>query len=479
MPIVDELCFAPATRLVSLLRTREVSSTELVAAFFERIETLNHRVNAIVTLVEERALEEAEESDRRLGRIGEARPLEGLPITIKDHIAAAGVRATDGMKIHEHHVCDRDAPVVERLRAAGAIVIAKTNLPEMAMDYDCDNPVFGATRNPWNLERVPGGSSGGEAAALACGFSAMGMGSDIGGSIRVPSHFCGTVGLKPGWGTVPPNGVMVGPVHEFTPLTPQWVEMGVVGPMARFVDDLTLAYNLVRGPHASSPHTAPSSQARPEQVDLKRLRCAFFTGGGLIPVAPEIRTAVESAARALDKIGVPVEQKMPPIAGVAALWINYLTADGNQPLHDALGENVKLSRERLRMLFAPATDIATSAFFKLAVERDTFRAALAGFMERYPVIVCPVFCTTAFPHGALSVEVEGQTYPLYSAGWPSTWVNLAGLPAAVVPAGRDREGLPIGVQIVGRAFEEETVLAVARALESELGGYQRPPIQLA
>jgi amidase len=477
MPIVDELCFAPASRLVSLLRAREVSSTELVAAFFERIETLNHKVNAVVTLVEERALEEAEEADRRLAQSRDTRPIEGLPISIKDHIVTAGVRSTNGMKTLEHHVPTRDAPAVERLRAAGAIVIAKTNLPEMAMDYDCDNPVFGATRNPWNLDRVPGGSSGGEAAALACGFSALGLGSDIGGSIRVPSHFCGVVGLKPGWGTVPPNGAMVGPIPEFTPMAPPWIEMAVLGPMARFVDDLTLAYNLVRGPHPSSPHTAPSTQARPEQVDLKRLRCAFFTSGGPMPVAPEIRTAVESAARAVNKIGAPVDQKTPPIADAAALWIRYLTPDGNKPLLAMLGDNLELSRERLRLLFPPMPDIGASGFFAAAVERDAFRAELAIFMERHPVIICPVFCTTAFAQGGLAVEVEGQTYPVHSAGWPSTWVNLAGLPAAVVPAGRDREGLPIGVQIVGRAFEEETVLAVARALESELGGYQRPPIQ--
>ncbi len=473
---MDELCFASASRLVNLLRTREVSSAELVAAFFERIETLNHKVNAVVTLVEERALEEAEESDRKLAQTPQGRPLEGLPITIKDHIATAGVRSTNGMKLLEHHVPNRDAPVVERLRAAGAIVIAKTNVPEMSMDYDCDNPVFGATRNPWNLDRVPGGSSGGEAAALAAGFSPLGMGSDIGGSIRVPAHFCGVVGLKPGWGTVPPNGAMVGPIPEFTPLAPPWIEMAVVGPLARFVDDLTLAYNLVRGAHPSSPHTAPSSEARPETVDLKRLRCAFFTSGGPMPVAPEIRAAVQGAARALNKIGVPVDEKTPPIADAAGLWMQYLTADGNRPLLAALGENAKLSRERLRLLFPPVTDMAASEFFAVSVTRDAFRAELANFMERYRVILCPAFCTTAFAQGGLAVEVEGQTWPVYTAGWPSTWVNLAGLPAAVVPAGRDRDGLPIGVQIVGRAFEEETVLAVARALESELGGFQRPPL---
>ncbi|MGH7249238.1 MAG: amidase, partial [Pseudomonadota bacterium] len=225
MPSNNELFFAPAHRLAAMLRGRQLSSTEMVSAFLERIEALNPKLNAIVTLVEERAIKEAAESDRRLAGKGEARPLEGLPITIKDSIFAAGARATDGMKIFEHFVPDHDAPTVARLRAAGAIMIAKTNLPEMAMDYDCDNPVFGATSNPWNLKRVPGGSSGGEAAALAAGLSPLGLGSDYGGSIRVPSHFCGTVGLKPSWGTIPGSGHMPGMLPP-----PPVAHMATIGP---------------------------------------------------------------------------------------------------------------------------------------------------------------------------------------------------------------------------------------------------------
>src|SRR5689334_4314796 len=177
MPFAEDLFFAPATTLNAMLRKRDVSSAEMVSAFIERIESTNKPLNAVITLVEERAATEAEESDRRLGGKGEIRPLEGLPITIKDSIITAGVRSTWGMKAFEHHVAATDAPTVERLRAAGAIVIGKTNTPEMTMDYDCDNPLFGQTNNPWNHARVPGGSSGGEAAALATGMSALGMGS--------------------------------------------------------------------------------------------------------------------------------------------------------------------------------------------------------------------------------------------------------------------------------------------------------------
>jgi amidase len=238
-----------------------------------------------VTLVEERAIEEAEASGKRLAKKGEARPLEGLPITIKDSIITAGVRSTWGMKIFEHRVATTDAPTVARLRTAGAIVIAKTNAPEMTIDYDCDNPVFGATNNPWNHARVPGRSSGGEAAALAAGISPLGMGSDYGGSIRVPSHFCRVAGLKPSWGTIPASS------HMSPGLPPPPVaHMSTIGPMARYVDDLTMAYNIVKGPHPSALYTAPTPQAHPERVAVKKIRVGFFTAASQVPVCARSAT---------------------------------------------------------------------------------------------------------------------------------------------------------------------------------------------
>jgi amidase len=249
MAFSDDLLFAPAHRLVAMLKAKEVSSVELVDACIERIESANRGLNAIVTLVEERAAREAEASDRRLAAGTEVRPLEGLPITIKDSIITAGVRSTWGTKMFEHHVATYDAPTVARLRAAGAIVICKSNTPEMTLDYDCENPLFGATNNPWDHSRVPGGSSGGEAVALAVGMAPLGMGSDYGGSIRVPSHFCGVAGLKPSWGTIPLSGHMSpGPASP-----PPIAHMATIGPMARYVDDLILAYNIVKGPHPSWP----------------------------------------------------------------------------------------------------------------------------------------------------------------------------------------------------------------------------------
>ena len=474
MAFSDELFFVPAGRLVAMLKAREVSAAELTEQFYKRIDALNPKLNAVCTFVRERAAKEAADSDQRLARKGQARPLEGLPVTIKDSIITEGVRSTWGMKVFEDYVSDTDAPTVARLRAAGAIVIAKTNTPEMTLDYDCDNPLFGSTKNPWNLGYVPGGSSGGEAAAIAAGMSPMGLGSDYGGSIRLPAHFCGIAGLKPSWGTIPVSGHMSpGPAAP-----PPISHMATIGPMARYVDDLTVAYNIVKGAHWSAPYTAPTPDAHPERVDVKKLRCAFFTaGGGEVPVARDIRAATERAAKALAKLGVTVEEAQPPIQEAAKLWMAYAMADGGTLLRSTMGDKINLSRERLRNgLLAGAEAKSAAEFFITSIMRDTFRVELAKFMERYPILICPPFCSTAFMEGKQTVDVDGQEYPLFAANWPVLFGNCAGLPGVVVPAGRDAKGLPTGVQVVGRAFAEEEVLAVAKVLEQELGGFQRPPL---
>jgi amidase len=222
-------------------------------------------------------------------------------------------------------------------------------------------------------------------------------------------------------------------------------------------------------------------------LDVKKLRCALFTDDGGVPVSSEIRAAVEQAGKALQKAGVEVEQVTPPIQRAAELWWLYAMADGGQPLNKAMGDKVNLSRPRLRQfLFQPQPSKSAAEFFGIAIQRDMFRIELAKFMERYQIIIGAPFCVTAFEHGALEVDIDGSKYPLLveqrpeglviGANWPALWVNCAGLPGAVVSAGRGKDGLPIGVQVVGRAFGEESVLAIAKALERELGGFQRPPL---
>jgi amidase len=476
MGIDNELCFMTASRLLDLLGRREVSSTELVRMFIERCRALNPRLNAVVTLAEERALAEAAESDRRRARGEPLRALEGLPFTVKDTLATAGVRSTAGTRKLADYIPERDAATVAHLRAAGAILIGKSNVPELGGDIDCDNPVFGPASNPWDLSRTPGGSSGGEGAAVAAGLNAFGLGSDTGGSVRIPSHFCGVAGLKPGWATVsrsghlPPESATSPPLHN----------VATVGPLARSVDDLTLVYNVIKGPTWDSPNTVPSADAHPEQVRLRELRCAFFSDlKGEPPPEPDIKEAAVRAARILSKLGIPVDEITPPIGEASKANRGYYGADGRRLNLEWYGADLEYCRPRLLKFMIASLPAETTAadFFKASMRRDELRCELARWMERYPIILTVPCCITAFRHDAGDdIEVGGARWNRLAAIWPTTWPSFYGLPAAVVPAGLDRNGLPLGVQVIGRAFEEETVLAVVGALEQELGGFRPPPL---
>ncbi len=476
MDLHQELCYATAGQLLDLLKRREVSSTELARMFIDRCRALNPRLNAVVTLVEERALAEAEASDRRRAGGDAIGPLEGLPFTVKDTLATQGVRSTAGTRKLANYIPERDAAAVSHLRAAGAILIGKSNVPELGGDIDCDNPVFGPASNPWDLSRTPGGSSGGEGAAVAAGLNAFGLGSDTGGSVRIPSHFCGVAGLKPGWATVsrtghlPPESASSPPLHN----------VATVGPLARCVDDLTLVYNVIKGPTWDSPNTVPSADARPERVRVRDLRCAFFTGmSGNPPPEPAIKEAAVRAAAILSRSGIAVDEIDPPIGDIARENRAYYGADGRRLNLEWYGADIEHCRPRLLkfMIASLASETTAADFFKASMRRDEMRGELARWMQRYPVILTIPCCITAFRHDAGDeIELGGARWNRLAAIWPTIWPSFHGLPAAVVPAGTDRNGLPVGVQIVGRAFEEETVLAVARTLEQELDCNRHPPL---
>jgi amidase len=470
----NELHFMTAGQLLALMNRREVSCVELARLFIGRCKALNPRINAVVTLAEERALAEATESDRRRARNEAVRPLEGLPFTVKDTLSTQGLRSTAGTRKLANYIPERDAATVAHLRAAGAIVIGKSNVPELGGDIDCDNPVFGPASNPWNLSHVPGGSSGGEGAAVASGLNAFGLGSDTGGSVRIPAHFCGVAGFKPGWATVsrsghlPPESAASPPLHNFA----------TVGPLARCVNDLTLAYNALKGPSWDSPNTVPSPDVQPDRVRLGNLRCAFFTDlSGHPPAAPEIKEAAGRAARLLSRRGVIVDELTPPIA--EGLQSRYYNADGRRLNLEWYGADIEHCRPKLlkMMVGSLAGETTAADFFKASMRRDELRCDLAKFMETYPIILTVPCCITAFRHDAgEEIESGGAKWHRLAMIWPTVWPSFYGLPAAVVPAGLDRNRLPLGVQIVGRAFEEERVLAIARALEEDLGGFQPPPL---
>ena len=430
---------------------------EVVEAYLRRIERLNSELNAVVTL-DPLAVERAREAEAVIMRGGEVGPLHGVPLTVKDTIETGGLRTTSGSRLRAQFVPEEDATAVARLRAAGAIILGKTNVPEMAIPYECDNPVFGRTNNPHDLQRTPGGSSGGEAAALGACLSAAGLGSDLSGSIRVPAHFCGVVGLKPTVGRVPGDG-------HFPPATGAFALGAAVGPMARRVEDLSLLLDVLT--------EARSSTA----VNVRGWRVARFVDEDA-PVSAETEGAVAAALRALDEAGLVVVDERPPGMGRAIdLWPALFSRASATQLRETYGGNEEEAGPVVRAVLAAADrrqEQDADEFARALAERDNLGEALGRWMKTTPLVVAPVGAVPAFEHGARRVEVQGQQLSVFRAFGYARAANVLGLPAAAVPAGRTREGLPVGVQVIGRPFEEEAVLAAASIIEAALGGWVRP-----
>lgn len=447
-----------ATKLAALIRAREVSPVEVVEAHLRRIERLNPALNAVVTVAPD-AMERAREAEEALVRGEELGALHGVPVTIKDTIETRGLRTTSGSRVRAQHVPDEDAPAVARLKHAGAILLGKTNVPEMAIPYECDNPVFGRTNNPHELNRTPGGSSGGEAAAIAACLSAAGLGSDLSGSIRVPAHFCGIVGLKTTHARVPGTG-------HFPPATGAFALGAVMGPMARRVEDLSLLLNVLTGARAKA------------RVNSSGDRFALLIDDEIAPVTAETRQAIQSAARALGDAGLTIVEETPPgIARAADLWPALFLHASHAQLSEAYAGHEEQAGALVRAVLASSSNIRPQTqeeFIIARNERDNLSSTLAQWMNSTALIIAPVCAAPAFKHGARRVDVDGQIISVFRAASYSRAFNVLGLPSVSVPAGRSLEGLPIGVQIIGRPFEEERVLAAASIIEETLGGWMPP-----
>jgi len=416
-----------------------------------------------------RAAEDAALRGEELG------PLHGVPISIKSSIEVAGLRCEAGSKLRAGFVASHDAPLVSRLRKAGAIILGNTNTPELLMAWETDNLLYGRTNNPWDLSRTPGGSSGGEAAAIASGCSAGGVGSDGGGSIRVPAHFSGICGLKPTPGRIPATG------HFPTSVGP-FASIGVVGPMARTVADLKLLFEVMQGPDDGDPSSAPVPLRWPSHSEVKKLRVGYFEDDGRTPVTPETRAAVRTAAEALKRAGFEVQPFRPEgLEPARQLWWQFFGIAGGMLLGPLTkGREADLSPILKQFLSWVAAEPAHTGQTLLDawIMRDGVRMEIFSQMREYPVLLCPVASIPAFRHGERSWEIDGQTVRYLDAWSYTEWFNLLGTPAAVVPVGRSKEGLPIGVQIVARPWEEELVLAVAAELEAQRGAWQAPGISL-
>ena len=469
---MSDLTFLPAVEMAEQIRQKKISPVELVEAHLTRIERLNPTLNAFVRLDAERARQAARAAQRAVSQSASLGPLHGVPISIKSSISVSGLRCEAGTRLRAGFVATQDAPLVQRLRAAGAIILGVTNTPELLMAWETDNLLHGRSNNPWDLERTPGGSSGGEAAAIAAGMSAGGVGSDGGGSIRVPAHFCGICGLKPTPGRIPSTG-------HFPSSAGPFASIGVVGPMARTVGDLKVLFEVMQGPDDGDTCAAPVPLRWPSDGDTKQLRIGYFEDDGRTPVTAATRVAVATAAAALRSAGFQVEAFRPQgLEEARQLWWKYFVTAGAMLLRPMFkgreSDRSPFLKEFLEWA-ASKPEHTARTLLDTWIRRDAARAQFFAQMQRYPILLCPAAAIPAFRHGERTWQMDGKKVDYLDAWSYTEFFNLLGNPAAVVPAGRSPEGLPIGVQIVGRPWEEEQVLLVAAALEKELDTQYRPP----
>lgn len=469
---MTELTFLSACAMAEQVRTKQISPVELVEAHLARIDRLNPALNAFVHVDYERARKDARVAEAAIRRDEIKGPLHGVPISIKSSIEVARLKNEVGTRLRAGVVAANDAPLVSRLRATGAIVLGVTNTPELLMAWETDNLLYGRTNNPWDLSRTAGGSSGGEAAAIASGCSAGGVGSDGGGSIRVPAHFSGICGLKPTPGRIPATGHYPNSVGPFALL-------GVVGPMARTVADVRTLFEVMAGADDGDPCAAPVPLRKVREEELKRIRIGYFEDDGRTPVTPETRAAVSAAADGLRRAGFQVVPFRPEgLEAARQLWWKFFGIAGGMLLAPLTkGQESQLSpilKEFSGRVSAEAPHTGQS-LLDTWVQRDLVRMEFLRQTRDIPILLCPVAAIPAFRHGERRWTVEGKEVKYLDAWSYSEWFNLLGNPAAVVPVGRSAEGLPIGVQVVGRPWEEELVLAIAAAVERECGGFNAPP----
>jgi amidase len=455
--------------MAQMVRDREISPVELIQAHLRQIRHANPKLNAFVVIMEEEALAAAKQAEAAVVRGDSLGLLHGVPITIKDSFDVAGMPTLSGSKFRLGHRADADATSVARLRAAGAIMVGKTNCPEFLSNYESDNYVTGRTNNPWDLERTPGGSSGGEAAAIASYCSAGGIGSDGGGSIRIPAHFCGIAGLKPTPGRVPGTG-------HFPPMCNPFGLVSVAGPLARSAQDVRLLFAALSGYEDQDPFSAPVPLRVPVVADLTvGVMEQFYQS----PVQPVMKEIVTKAAQALEHIGFPIEPFQPGgLERAPNLW-GFILGTLSAPFTKRIIAGRESEAHWTSMEFLkPVLEMpqpSTEQTVDNLVARDAMRAALLRQMERVPLLLMPACSVPAFRHRERRWDAGGKQIGLFQAMMTVTPWNLLGFPAVVVPFGFSAEGLPVAVQIVGRPYSEELILEVAVRLEEARGPFPGPP----
>ena len=452
-------------------RRKEISPVEMITAHLQRTQALQPKLNAFVHLDAESALARARQVEAAIQRGEPLRALTGIPLTVKSCIDVAGWPCPAGSLLRKGYVPASDAPLVARLESAGAILLGNTNTPEFLMAYETDNRLSGKTSNPWDLSRSAGGSSGGEAAAIASGCSMGGVGSDGGGSIRAPAHFSGVCGLKPTPGRIPATG-------HFPPGAGAFSWIGVVGPMARTAADLRALFEVLAGPDAGDALSAPVPLRAIGGEELRGLRIGILESAGLGTATPETQAAVRRAGQLLTEQGFHVEPVN--LAGLDRTlelwWFFFGPVIGDLIRHSTEGQEDLLSpmlREYLALTAAEPA-VTLESFMAACTERDLVRAELLRQLRDVPILLSAVSTAPAFKHGAGNYRA-GDPHNYRDTMRFCQWLNLAGFPGLSVPVGQSPEGLPINIQLIARPYEEELLLAVAETLEQARGPWQKPP----
>lgn len=468
---ITEITRLPASELAKLIRRKQLSPVEIMEAHLRRVEEMDPLLKAFASMEADRAMAAARQAEKHLMSQETFQPLLGVPITIKSCIDVEDFRCEAGSRLRSGYLARQDAPVVARLKAAGAIVIGNTSTPEALVSYHTENLLQGRTNNPYDLSRSAGGSSGGEAAAIACGLSAGGIGSDGGGSIRVPASFCGICGLKPTPGRIPATG-------HYPPCGGPFSLIGVVGPMARTIQDLRLLLDVTSGYDPGDPISSPVPFSPGSKCDKGKLRIGFYEDDGYSPAEPAVQNVVRLAAETLAEDGFAVQPFRPAgLERARQLWFTLFVegiAMVLAPTVQGHEEEISASTREFLAFAAEQPPLTGERLLTTLLERDQLRAQFLAEMEQVPILLAPVCAIPAFAH-----EDAGWG-PLHKADYARTMsysqhYNLLGNPAATVPVAQTSSGLPIGVQVIGRPYKEDEVLAVAEVLDQKFG-WREPPL---
>ena len=454
----------PLALIAAAIQEGQITSTSLVTACLKRIEQVNPQLNAVVSIAPEQALKHAAKADADLAAGKSIGPLHGIPMTIKDSLDTFDMVTTWGTSGRQQFRPSKDASCVARLRAAGAILVGKTNTPEFTLSFQTDNLLFGKTNNPFDPARTSGGSSGGAAALIASGAVPFDIGTDTGGSIRLPAHFCGICGIKPTSGRVPCTGNALPAFGLIAPLTQP-------GPLARYVADLEMLLPIIAGPDNIDPHCVNASWHNAKQVNLSQLRIGYHSDNGLSSPETAIVASITKVVELLGEVGLQISQGTPSGLQMASLIMSRLMAADDQDLIITLldesrthapSEKIKNSLERGK------AGMTAVEFAHTINVWHSYQSSMLSYFNDYDLLICPVNAHTAIAHG----EEENMLDYSYTMAY-----NLTGWPGVVIRAGTDESGLPIGIQILAAPFREDHCLALAGFLEAKLGAFSQPAVR--